>query len=91
MNRSSFVKKLMYAAVLAMAFLPQLASACAVCYGKSDSKLAEGFNWGVLSLLFVVFFVLGSFVVFFIYLARRSAAMAQHGLAAMAEANQKLS
>ena len=50
--------------------------ACAVCYGQSDSPLAEGMNMGILFLLGVVALVLGGFVAFFIYLARRSAAVA---------------
>ena len=53
-----------------------MASACAVCYGKSDSKLAEGMNWGIFTLLIVVVMVLGGIGAFFIYLARRSSALA---------------
>lgn len=48
--------------------------ACAACYGKSDSPIAQGMNWGILSLLVVVVAVLGTIAGFFIYLARRSAA-----------------
>ena len=50
--------------------------ACAACFGKSDSKLAEGMNWGILSLLVVVAGVLGGIAAFFIYLAKKSAALA---------------
>ena len=49
--------------------------ACAACYGKSDSPLAEGMNWGIFSLLGVVVCVLSAFAAFGIYLARRSAAV----------------
>lgn len=49
--------------------------ACAVCFGKSDSALAKGLHWGVIALLAVVACVLGAIASFFIYLARRSAAM----------------
>jgi hypothetical protein len=45
--------------------------ACAACYGKSDSPLALGLNWGIFSLLGVVIFVLGGFAGFFIYLVKR--------------------
>ena len=51
------------------------ALACAVCFGKSDSDLARGLHWGVISLLAVVVCVLASIAGFFIYLAKRSAAM----------------
>ena len=48
--------------------------ACAACFGQSDSPLAKGMNWGILSLLAVVVFVLGSVAAFFVYLAKKSAA-----------------
>lgn len=49
------------------------ASACATCFGKSDSKLAEGMNWGILTLLFIIMGVLGGISAFFIFIARRAA------------------
>ena len=52
---------------------PQPLLACAACYGKSDSDLARGMNWGILSLLAVVVFVLGGIASFFVYLAKRAA------------------
>jgi heme/copper-type cytochrome/quinol oxidase subunit 2 len=52
--------------------LPQSIQACAVCFGKSDSKLAEGMNWGIMALLFVVTFVLACISGFFIYIAKRA-------------------
>ena len=52
------------------------ASACATCFGRSDSKLAEGMNWGIASLLFVVVGVLGGLAAFFIFLAKKSAGLA---------------
>ena len=60
-------------AVVAMLAAPQPLLACAVCYGKSDSDLARGMNWGILSLLAVVVFVLGGIASFFVYLAKRAA------------------
>ncbi len=59
-------------AALVMASLPRSALACAACFGRSDSKLAQGMNMGILSLLVVVVFVLGGFAAFFVYLVRRS-------------------
>ena len=47
--------------------------ACAACYGKSDSPMALGMNWGIFSLLGVVVVVLSCVAGFFLYLARRSA------------------
>lgn len=49
------------------------AMACAVCFGRSDSPLAQGMNMGILTLLGVVVGVLGAFVVFFVFLGRRAA------------------
>lgn len=49
------------------------AHACATCFGKSDSKLAEGMNWGIFTLLLVVMGVLVGISAFFIFIARRAA------------------
>ena len=56
--------------------------ACAACFGRSDSPMAHGFNWGILSLLAVVIVVLGGFSAFFAFLAKRSAALAAIGATA---------
>jgi hypothetical protein len=72
----SILKMLPVLAFLAIAAVPDSARACAACYGKSDSPLAEGVNWGILTLLVVVTAVLGGFVTMFAYFARRAAAMA---------------
>ena len=58
---------------LASAKLPVLA--CATCFGATDSKLAEGMNWGILSLLCVVAVVLGTITSFFVFIARRAPAV----------------
>jgi hypothetical protein len=49
---------------------------CAACYGQSDSPMAAGMNWGILSLLGMIVLVLGGVAGFFVFLARRSAAFA---------------
>jgi hypothetical protein len=46
--------------------------ACAACTGKSDSSLAVGMNWGIVTLLGFVLTVLSCFIVFFVHVARRS-------------------
>ena len=51
--------------------------ACAACYGQSDSPLAQGLNWGILSLLAVVVPVLGGIGLFFIFIAKKAAAAAK--------------
>lgn len=66
-------KFLIAALALGLAFHSQSIFACAACYGKSDSPLAQGMNWGIFSLLAVVICVLGGIASFFIYLARKSA------------------
>ena len=70
------LRNLFSALALTLICLPQSARACAACFGRSDSKLAEGMNMGILSLLLVVMFVLGGIAAFFIYLARKSATTA---------------
>jgi hypothetical protein len=71
---SSFV--LRHFLTLGCLLSPAKLLACVACYGQSDSPLAEGMNMGILFLLGVIGLVLGGFVTFFIYLARRSAAVA---------------
>jgi hypothetical protein len=63
------------AALLAL-LQPGSASACAACFGKSDSPMAQGMNMGIFSLLGVVVFVLGGFGALIFHLARRGAAYA---------------
>ena len=56
-----------------LALQPESLLACAACYGQSDSPMAAGMNWGIMSLLVVIALVLGGVSAFFIYLAKRSA------------------
>lgn len=49
--------------------------ACAACYGQSDSPMAEGMNWGIFSLLGTIVLVLGGVGAFFVFLARKAAAV----------------
>ena len=49
------------------------ASACAACFGKSDSKLAEGMNAGIFALLGVICSVLVAIAGFFVFIIRRAA------------------
>jgi hypothetical protein len=69
--------KLVAAGLLgAMALHPASLFACAACYGASDSPMAKGMNWGILSLLGVVVMVLGSLASFFVFLGKKAAAAA---------------
>lgn len=61
------------AALLTLLLMPPRALACATCYGASDSPLAEGMNWGILTLLGFIGSVLAGIVVFFAYIIRRAA------------------
>jgi hypothetical protein len=58
---------------LALLALPQAASACATCFGKSDDAQARGMNMGIFTLLAVIIPVLMGFAAFAIFLARRAA------------------
>jgi hypothetical protein len=51
--------------------------ACVSCYGRSDSPLAVGMNWGIFTLLAVIVGVLATFAGFFIYIIRRQNAFAK--------------
>jgi hypothetical protein len=75
MTHGGKLKLLLSALMLGLAAQPQVLLACAACYGQSDSPLAKGMNWGIFSLLGVVAVVLASVATFFIFLAKKSAAM----------------
>ncbi len=51
--------------------------ACAACYGQSDSPMAAGMNWGIMSLLGIIMVVLGGVAAFFVQVARRTASLAR--------------
>jgi hypothetical protein len=53
------------------------ALACAACYGQSDSPMAHGMNAGIFALLGVIGTVLCGAATFFVFLARRAAAVAK--------------
>ena len=48
--------------------------ACAACYGKSDSPLAYGMNWGIFTLLGILTPVLGCFAFGLIHMIRKDEA-----------------
>jgi len=70
-----FARKFFLAAALLalLAGVPARVLACATCYGASDSPLAQGMNWGIVTLLAFVGMVLGSITLFFVHIGRRSA------------------
>ena len=67
------LRKLLTAAALAV-FAPLPLFACAACYGKSDSALASGMNWGIFTLLGVVLTVLTCIALFFVHIVRKEEA-----------------
>ena len=70
------VRKLIGTAVLlGLSSAAQGALACAACYGQSDSPMAKGMNAGIYVLLGFIGAVLSGAATFFVFLARRSAAV----------------
>jgi hypothetical protein len=51
--------------------------ACSACYGKSDSNMARSLNASIFTLMGVVVTVLGGAASFFVFLAKKAAALAQ--------------
>jgi hypothetical protein len=76
MKRLDILKWFCLFAVVALALHADAAHACAACFGKSDSPLAQGMNWGIFSLLGVVVTVLGGIACCGFFLVRRAAAYA---------------
>jgi hypothetical protein len=54
-----------------------LAMACPVCFGASDSPMAQATNTGIIVMLVVVAAVLVGFATFFTYLIRRANALSK--------------
>jgi len=71
-------RRLIISLVLLFAVLAQVspAFACAACYGKSDSPLAEGMNWGIFALLGFIGVVLAGVTGAGIFIVRRGARLA---------------
>jgi len=69
---------------LALAALPRSADACAACFGRSDSPMAQGMNMGIFTLLIVIMSVLAGIAIFFGYILRRAARLAREQGAAAA-------
>lgn len=76
--------KVMSGLVLA-AGTPSPLFACAACYGQSDSPLAVGMNYGVLTLLGVVVCVLTLCVAGFVHIVRKSETMHREAVKRMEE------
>jgi hypothetical protein len=60
---------------VALVAIPRVASACPVCFGRSDSPLAVGTNMAIFFMLGVTGAVLAGFASFIVYLMRRARAM----------------
>jgi hypothetical protein len=83
--RSVFLKFCAWVFVLCA---PRAAFACAACYGQSDSPLAQGMNWGIMTLLGVIFSVMSGIVVFFVHVGRKSGSL-QNGEAGENQTDKK--
>jgi hypothetical protein len=70
------VGKIIFLIIALAAVAPSQLFACAACYGRSDSPLASGINWGIFTLLGVIASVLGSVAAFFVFIIRKEAALA---------------
>lgn len=76
MSKLSLKKYFLGSALLGLLLQCQPVFACAACYAKLNEKspLAEGMNWGILSLLIVIVCVLSGIAGAAIFLAKKSAA-----------------
>jgi hypothetical protein len=64
------IRRLVAAATFVLA--PRAALACPVCFGSSDSPLANATNLGIMALLGFVAAVLSGFALFIVHLNRRA-------------------
>ncbi len=80
----SIARKILVLGLLAAA-APTRLFACAACYGRTDSPLATGMNYGILTLLGVVLSVLTVFLVCFVHIVRKSDALHRDAVKRMEE------
>jgi len=66
------LKKITLTVITVIALMPASALACPVCFGATDAPIAGAVNLAIFALLGVTGAVLGSFVAFFIYLAKKA-------------------
>jgi hypothetical protein len=75
MSRNRTILKggiIVFVSALLAYLTPSSALACAACFGQDSGPMAQGMNWGILSLLGVIVSVLITVAAFFVFLARRS-------------------
>lgn len=77
------MKSLRKILVAAAALAPSPLFACAACYGRSDSPLAYGINWGIFTLLGIILTVLTCIALFFVHVIRREESLTEE------DSNQK--
>jgi uncharacterized membrane protein len=71
------MKSLRKILVAAAALAPSPLFACATCYGRSDSPLAYGMNWGIFTLMGVIVSVLACIALFFVHIVRREESLTE--------------
>jgi mannose/fructose/N-acetylgalactosamine-specific phosphotransferase system component IIC len=78
------IPKRFLTALLGLAFvaMPQVASACAACFGKDDGPMARGMNMGIFTLLIVVGLVLTGIAAVGIFFAVRCSRLEKAAAAA---------
>lgn len=65
-------RRLIALALVLAAAAPLRVLGCAACFGRSDSAMAVGMNYGILSLLVVIATMLGLIASFFVFIVRRA-------------------
>jgi hypothetical protein len=83
-------RRLLPVLALLAALAPLRAHGCAACFGKSDSPMALGMNYGIMALLAVIVTVLTFVASFFVFVVRREARLAEVEAAGPAEPPQSL-
>jgi hypothetical protein len=68
--------------------IPRAVLACPVCFGQTDSPLANATNMGIIAMLGIVGVVLAGFAAFIVHLNRRSRLVASGADPAMSGRSQ---
>ena len=65
-------RRLLHLALVLAVFAPLQTLGCATCFGKTDSPMAVGMNYGIFALLAVIGTMLSLVASFFVFIVRRS-------------------
>lgn len=75
MTRRHSIGSLLALLIVLTALAPHSAEACSACFGDPNSEVTKGIAWAIIALGLIVLSVLGCVGGFFVFIAKKAAAM----------------